>query len=142
MARVISMEKIKNIANSQTNENDQDFISPNIKKTGKTKKILGYSCDEFSGQTEDGILSFWITHDIDLYQKNMFMNMNKSLGGNQFQAFPEAAKGFLMETNFEDNTGKNKGDKTSMVVTKIDKKSLQVSTKEYQKMNLGSFMKN
>ncbi len=142
MAQVISMEKIKNLANSQVDKKNNEIVTPNIKKTGRTKKIIGYTCEEFSGQTEDGIISFWITHDINLYQKNMFLNMSKSLGGDQFQSFPDAAKGFLMETNFEDNTGKNKGDKTSMVVTKIDKKSLQISTKEYQKIDLGGFMKN
>jgi hypothetical protein len=73
----------------------------------------------------------------------MFLNMSKSLGGNQFNSIPEAAKGFMMETNFENTSnGKSKGDTTSMIVTKISKETLEINTNQYQKMNLGNFMKN
>lgn len=143
LAQVISMEKIKNLAAEHVDPDSLKSTIPKLKKTGRSKKILGYTCEEFSGKIEDGDFSFWITQDLDLFQKNMFLNMNNSLGGNPFNSIPEAAKGFMMETNFENTSeGKNRGDTTSMIVTKITKETLEINTKQYQKMNLGSFMKN
>ncbi len=138
MAQVISMSKIKEIANEENKDGSNSAIST-INKTGKSKKILGYHCEEFTTQTDEGKMSFWVTQDLKFIQKNMFLNLSKSLGGNNFKNIPMAAKGFMMEMNFE-NISKN--EKGSMVVTKISKKSKSINTKDYQMMNLSRFMQN
>ncbi|MEN8124268.1 MAG: DUF4412 domain-containing protein [Bacteroidota bacterium] len=139
IAQVISMEKIKDVAVNEENETSQmDINKPNIKKTGKSKKILGYNCDEFETITDDGKATFWITKELSIYHKNMFSNLNRSLGGDQFNNFPDAAKGLMMEMFFE---GKN-GEKNTMKVIDINKKSSEISTTGYQFMNLSKFMKN
>ena len=138
MAQIISMSKIKEIALKEEEENLKTII-PEIKKTGKSKKILGYHCEEFSTITEDGTISFWITQEVKLYQKNIFLNMNKSLGGNKFQNIPDAAKGFMMEMHYEN---KSDGETGSMIATGIFKKNKTLVTKEYQLMNLSGFMQN
>lgn len=139
MAQIISMEKIKDIADQEKLENEViDTSIPEIKKTGRTKKILEYNCEEFETVTAEGKVTLWITKDIRLFQKNMFANLNKSLGGNPFQKIPEAAKGFMMEMHFE-NT--HNGERSSMYVKSISKKAKSINMKAYQSMNLSRFMK-
>lgn len=137
MAQTISMESIKNIAIEESENNDS--TPPKIVKTGRSKKILGYHCEEFESTTEEGKMIIWITQDIRLFQKNMFANLNKSLGNNPFQNIPEAAKGFMMEMHF--NNANNK-EKSSMIVKEISKKNKTIHIKDYQLMNLSGFMKN
>jgi len=135
MAQIISMESIKDIAIEET-KND-DILIPKITKTGKSKKILGYNCEEFITKTEEGSMNLWITQDIRLFQKNMFANFNKSLRSNPFQNIPEAAKGFMMEMHMVSD----KGVKSSMYVRSISKKNKTINIKDYQLMNLSGFMK-
>ncbi|MDH3321397.1 MAG: DUF4412 domain-containing protein [Flavobacteriaceae bacterium] len=140
MAQIISMEKVKDIADQENLESDAvNDLTPEIKQTGKSKKILGYQCEEFETLIEEGKMTFWITQDIRLFQKNMFENLNTSLGGNPFQSIPEAAKGFMMEMHFESQLN---GSKTSMYVKDISKKKKTINVKDYQLMNLSGLMKN
>ncbi len=139
IAQIISMEKIKEIGIEEDQENKSSATSvPKINKTGNSKKIQGYNCEEFETQTEEGKTTMWITQDLRLFQKNMFANLSKSLGGNTFQKIPESAKGFMMEMYFQ-NT--ETGEKTSMIVKDISKKNRSINTKDYQFMNLSKFMK-
>ncbi|MCK4561418.1 MAG: DUF4412 domain-containing protein [Flavobacteriaceae bacterium] len=137
MAQTISMESIKNIAIEEV-ENKNSTPSKII-KTGRSKKILGYHCEEFESTTEEGKMTLWITQDIRLFQKNMFANFNKSLDNNPFQNIPEAAKGFMMEMHFNNA---NNEEKSSMIVKEISKKNKTIHIKDYQLMNLSGFMKN
>jgi hypothetical protein len=137
-AQVISMSKIKEIAIKEEGEELKTNL-PEIKKTGKSKKILGYHCEEFSTLTNDGTMSIWVTQDVKLYQKNMFLNLSKSLGGNTFQDIPNAAKGFMMEMHYENKSEDEKG---TMVVIGISKKTKIIHTKDYQMMNLSMFLQN
>ncbi len=139
IAQVLSMEKIKDVAvNEVEEESDIKTRKPDIKKTGRSKKILGYNCDEFETISDDGKVNFWITNELSVYHKNMFSKLNKSLGGDQFNNFPDAAKGLMMEMHFEGNGG----EKTNMKVVSINKKSSEISTAGYQFMNLSRFMRN
>lgn len=136
MAQILSMESIKNIAVEETK--GTDVPAPKITKTGKTKKILGYNCEEFKTKTENGDLTIWITQELRLFQKNMFANLNKSMGSNPFQNIPEAAKGFMMEMHSVSESGQ----KTSMYVKSISKKNKTINVKDYKLMNLSGFMKS
>ncbi|MGI9533170.1 DUF4412 domain-containing protein [Lutimonas sp.] len=136
-AQVLSMEQIKNVA---IQENLQDSVNTefqSIKKTGRTKKILGYTCKEFISKNDSNTFSFWVTEELDLFQKNMFFNLSNSLGGNSFSDVPEEAKGFMMEMNFEDANKKEKG---SMTVINIEKIEKTINTADYQLMSLGQYM--
>lgn len=137
MAQLLSMGKIKDIA-IEENEIESEITAFNsIKKTGKTKKILGYNCEEFTSQNESNKFTFWITKDLELFQKNMFFNISKSLGGNTFDDIPESAQGFMMEMHFENSSNMEKG---SMTVIDIEKSEKVIMMNEYQLMSLGQFM--
>lgn len=137
MAQVLSMDKIKNIA---IEENEKDSVETDfnsIKKTGRTKKILGHTCDEFISINESNTFSFWVTEDLELFQKNMFFNLSKSLGGNSFNTIPEEAKGFMMEMHYENSES---NETTTMTVIDIQSIKNTINMNEYQLMNLGQFM--
>ncbi|MDN3641233.1 DUF4412 domain-containing protein [Lutimonas halocynthiae] len=137
MAQVLSMDKIKNIA---IEENEKDSVQTDfnsIKKTGRTKKILGHTCDEFISTNESNTFSFWVTEDLELFQKNMFFNLSKSLGGNSFNTIPEEAKGFMMEMHYENSEN---NETTTMTVIDIQSIKNTINMNEYQLMNLGQFM--
>ena len=137
MAQLLSMSKIKNsaIAESEAEETDTAFEA--LKKTGNSKQILGYTCEEFVSENESSKLSFWVTTELTLFQKNMFFNMSQSLGGNTFGEIPSEAKGFMMEMNYEDLSSK---EKSKMQVVDIKNETKEINMMEYQRMNLGQFM--
>lgn len=137
IAQLLSMSKIKNIAEQEEVSDNTLSEFESIKKTGKTKKILGYDCEEFSSQNETNKFSFWVTQDLELFQKNMLFNVSKSLGGNTFDQIPESAKGFMMEMHFENLSNNEKG---NMTVTDIKTTGKTILMNEYQLMSLGQFM--
>jgi len=143
MAQVMSMESIKNMAmeNKEVDVKENTKEAYKVEKTGKTKKILGYTADEYASQTDEGKITYWITKDLNFYQKNMFYSLNKSMGGNNFE-LPEYAKGFMLEMYFVGTAKDNTGDTMSMVIKDIQKKNKTVTMQNYQLMNLSGFMKN
>lgn len=139
MAQIISMNKMKEIAEE---ENENEAIESEFKaieKTGNSKKILGYTCQEFIAQNNSSKIIFWITNELSLFQKNMFFNISQSLGGNTFEKIPESAKGLLMEMHFEDYSNNEKG---FMKVKDIQKLSKNILMSDYQVMNLGNLLQN
>ena len=137
IAQLLSMGKIKEIAEEENETESVNTEFNAIQKTGKTKKILGYDCEEFSSQNETNKFTFWITKELELFQKNMFFNISKSLGGNTFDQVPENAKGFMMEMHFENLSNTEKG---SMTVIDIESFEKIIMMKNYQLMSLGQFM--
>lgn len=137
MAQLLSMSKIKNSAIAESEEEETDTAFEALTKTGNSKQILGYTCEEFVSENESGKLSFWVTTELTLFQKNMFFNMSQSLGGNTFGEIPSEARGFMMEMNYEDLSSK---EKSKMQVVDIKNETKEINMMEYQRMNLGQFM--
>ena len=138
IAQVISMDKIKEIATEENQSDGLDASFEAIKKTGNSKKILGYNCQEFASENQDTKFTFWVTQELDIYQKNMFYNVSKSMGGSSFGSIPKEAKGLMMEMQFEH---KSKDERGKMMVKEIRKESKTIETEGYQFMNLSRFMK-
>lgn len=137
MAQLLSMAKIKDIAVEENEIDDDNTGFKAIKKTGNTKKILGYNCEEFMSENEINKFSFWVTKELDLFQKNMFFNLSKSLGGNTFEDIPKEAQGFMMEMGYENLSNNEKG---NMVVIDIQNEDKTIRMDDYQLLSLGQFM--
>ncbi|MBS3915326.1 MAG: DUF4412 domain-containing protein [Bacteroidetes bacterium] len=106
---------------------DSSFDFTKYKKTGNTKKILGYNCEEFKYQDKNKTQIFWITKD----------------GGDWWKAFNQVwnndnglvtAKGFEGMLLAMQMTDKKQNVNMNMEVTElnIDKPS-EMSTKDYFK---------
>lgn len=111
---------------------DIEYAHPNLAKTGRTKIILGYSCEEYKYKNEESEGFAWITKDIN-WKSDAFMSTvlqsSMSSGG--------AVRGFLMAS---ENVDLSEGEKTTYEVTEInknDKSSFSMS--DYQLTNLGVF---
>lgn len=139
IAQLLSMDTLKELSELENESDEIDTDYTDLKKSGRTKKILGYDCEEFIAENAENKFSMWVTQDLDLYQKNMFFSLNESLGGKKFSHIPDEAKGFMMEMHFEDLANDEKG---KMIVTKIDKQLKSIEPSQYQFMNLNQFMQN
>lgn len=135
IVQTMSMQAISDLEQNEAQINN----AIDIKRTGKTKRILGYACEEFISVTPDARTSMWITQELELFKKNMFYNLNKSLGGNKIN-IPDEAKGMMMEMTVESLSQNTQGDITKMTVRQIDKEGKTITLKNYQRMNLGNLM--
>lgn len=104
-----------------------------IKKTGKTKKILGYKCDEYKTEDENSIVIMWVTEDLGKKIDKTFMN-NANFSGLFMHAY--YTNGFAMEYEIEE---KDDHKKTIMTVTDIDVDNVtSIKTGDYTIMNMGA----
>ncbi len=111
-------------------DDDLDYINPYYKKSGRTKMIQGYKCDEYSFNNDEGEGSFWVTQQGDLEARNKFSAIFRS-GFN----FYGNTGGVLMEIITKDKTT---GEQNQMEVTELDHKAeVSFVPGEYHLTNLG-----
>ncbi len=105
--------------------------NPNVKRTGRTKTIAGYKCEEYQYKDEESESLIWITKDLKLSARDFFGTLFKTslyAGG--------IGWGYMMQITTTDN---KTGEKSSMEVTRVDKNSnKKFSIGDYQMTNLGS----
>lgn len=96
-------------------------------KTGKTKKILGYTCDEYLVDDEEAEVHMWISEKLGKeISKEMLSNPNAF--GAAFQ-LTRNVEGMTLEYDLVD---KNSGEKTEMIVTDLDlNRNHSISTEGY-----------
>lgn len=105
-----------------------------IKKTGRTKTILNYLCEEYKVKSEDSEGSIWITTEADV----TFLNLNQQMKGNKKfnQKWLSLGDGLVMEMDMID-TSKRKPKPIKMTCTALEKNSFTIDTSQY-----GSLYKN
>lgn len=118
---------------SKLSESPESYLSnPNVTKTGRTKTIAGYKCEEYKYNDEDTESDIWITKDLKIDTHDYFSTLFKSNLYSQGIGW-----GYMMAATTLDKTT---GDKTTMEVTKVDTHSnVTYSLNDYQITNLGSF---
>ena len=107
----------------------------NFIKTGKTKEILGYTCEQYTISNEDGDGEFWISNDSDL-QIAMALNAmsQNSKGKNSYDMPEDFPDGAILEMNFIDK----KGEGMNWIAIAINKNVRRsISTSEYSFMSFG-----
>ena len=116
---------------SKDTENDSEWHNPNYKKTGRTKMVAGYSCDEYLYEDTESEMSMWITKDMptDLYEKMFSLSAFATLN------YAGYGEGFTMEW---ETKNKNSKERSLMTVKEVDKnKQTSIKTSGYQIFNLG-----
>ena len=101
-------------------------------KTGRTKTILGYSCDEYVVEDDNSRAQMWVSPELGKQVRKKMLSNNQTFGA----AFYHAAymNGMVLEYEFLD---KDEGDKVIMQVTDIDlNKSHSISTRGYAVMSM------
>ncbi len=111
---------------------DASLTNPNLQKTGRTKKILGYTCEEYHYNDETTESKTWITNDLKLNTRDFFdalFNVGTTVRG--------IPGGYVMENTTID---KETGEKSTMKVTRVEENAnTRFSLKDYELTNLGSF---
>ena len=96
-------------------------------KTGNTKTILGYVCEEYAlnytSENENSSSSFWVANNFRLKNKTVpFLGM---------YANNPHIKGFVLEFN-----NKTQNQNTTARVTKIEDKTTKINTNEYKSIGM------
>jgi hypothetical protein len=115
--------------NNTTATSIGDYYS-NFKKTGRTKTIAGYSCEEFEYEDAESKATYWITNEMpaDLWAKMFSANMITSV-------YAGRPNGFIMETY---NEKKNSKSKSTMIVKEVNKnQAASISTVGYTFVSYG-----
>lgn len=130
---VIDMKAAANsIPEADTEENTSQETS--FKKTGKTKTILGYLCEEYHAENEETLTEVWIAKDVKINMGNAFQYISEnSKGKKNKMSYPESTpEGFMMETI---SVNKKNNEKTRMTVVELNEnKNTTVSTSGYKFM--------
>lgn len=107
------------------------LANPNVKKTGKTKTIAGYKCEEYIYSDEETESEMWITKDLKMNTQDFFGTLFKTTMYSNGIGW-----GYLMETS---SVNKQNGEKSTMKVTKVDKNAdVEFTMKDYQITNFGN----
>jgi hypothetical protein len=123
----------KSIEEENIPETQEAYLAnPNVKKTGRTKTIAGFKCEEYKYDDENSSSEVWITQDVKMNSQDFFSNLFKV---NLYsQGIPW---GYMMEATTID---KQSGEKSVMQVKRVERNlNTRFNLKEYQLTNLGSF---
>ncbi len=118
---------------AEESQSDSDDGMPDTYyKTGKSKKILGYDCDEYRYEDEEGTVELWITQDLKGKMSKEYMQ-NSAFGG--YFSYAYYSNGAVLEYIFTD---KEDGEKMTMLVNELDlNKKHSISTVGYNIMSMG-----
>lgn len=117
---------------------DQTFDTQ-FKKTGNTLEVLGYTCDEYTSESGEFNMRFWIAPTMQSQaksMKNVFLSMNKSAKVNVTN-FPHPEMGMVLQM---ESINVNTQDKFVMQATELNlNQATSFSTTGYKKLgiNLG-----
>ena len=104
-----------------------------MKKTGNTKKIAGYTCEQFTLSDEDTEGEMWMTRDLKL-ESSDFIGALFNVG--MATAGMGMGWGYLMESTL---VKKGTGEKSFMTVTKVDPNAnKKLTLSEYSITNMGN----
>lgn len=124
---MVMSTKAMEAAMKQQQMNQGNKPAAKITKTGRTKTILGYKCEEMLIET-DKKTEVWITKDAGIDVSNTFANMNKTSPSQiPNEAFTEG--GMLMEMTGYDTAGKME---VHMLITALSKESKTVNIGSYK----------
>lgn len=148
MATVMKMETVADIADDYSSDSEngnfeEHFENLKITKTGKTKTIAGYSCEQYLMENDEMDGDMWIATNFknaDLLQLSggmaQMMQQNKKL--NLPEEYIDLMRsGFMFEGTFNQKESK---EQTHMLVTDIDENGSEISLKGYKIMDMSGFM--
>ena len=125
-ATTIDPEAMAERVEAYVDEEETDMDSYKPMKTGKTKVILGYNCDEYLVEDEETEVHMWISEKLGKEMRKEWMSNQQTFGTMFTHAY--ALNGMVLEYDVYDKNG----EKSIMQVTKIDMNhSHSVSTSGY-----------
>ncbi|NJN24532.1 MAG: DUF4412 domain-containing protein [Cyclobacteriaceae bacterium] len=134
MAQIMTLDKVK-----QMSEPEAPQEETKVEKTGKTKDILGYRCEEYLLTSENTNGAVWIAPDLKVLSKSYFKSLgNANLANKQVLQDIEGMM-LEMDMNMEDEKGKPMH--MAMKAKSIDREPASYTMADYQQLNLGGMGK-
>lgn len=112
-----------------TTEEQNSKADVSIKKTGQTKTILGYSCDEFEVSATDFSGTIWVTQDAGV----QFLKMKPMKKSAFNQTWLNYAKGLVMEMTMVDKS-KRKAKHITMRCIALNKTNFTIHSQNYKSL--------
>jgi hypothetical protein len=134
IATSVDPESLAEEMEEDTEDNPEENTVSNIEpfKTGKSKQILGYKCDEYLIEDEDIEAHMWVCEELGKQIRREMLDQRNTFGAVFMHA--AYANGMVMEYEEID---KKSGDRTVMQVTEIDlNRSTTISTRAYPVMGI------
>jgi len=130
-ATTIDPEAMADLAEDYEEEEEVDMDSYKPMKTGKTKQILSYSCDEYLVEDEESEVHMWVSEKLGKEMRKEWMSNQQTFGSMFTHAY--ALNGMVLEYDVMDKDG----GKSVMQVQKIDMNhSHKVHTNGYTIMSM------
>ena len=128
--KVMGLPSMLPVASNITNpnpEDDEDY-EVTLRKTGKTKKILGYKCDEWETDEEATVTKSYIAKDFPTSWQNSFGIFLKEITPTTRR--DEMPEGMVLKS---ETKTKKKNKKSTFEVKKIIEEQLIIDNSEYEK---------
>lgn len=127
-----SMGESYDQAEKELSDSPETWLNnPNVTKTGRTRTIAGYRCEEYKYNDEQTESEIWVTRDLKLNSKDFMSTLFKTSLYSHGIGW-----GYIMAAT---SVEKSTGEKSTMEVTRVDKNShISFNMKDYAITNLGS----
>jgi hypothetical protein len=102
-----------------------------LQKTGKTKTIMGFTCEEWLSESADYVSSIWISTKMPINSPDFHKIMQQQMYKNSKILIPNAINGMMMEMQ---GTNKKTKDIFSMTCVDMIKSAIKISTAGYRTM--------
>lgn len=86
-------------------------------KTGKTKTILGYNCNEWVSESDDWTTSMWVSETMPIASQGFYEVMTETFKKQRLSMAISDMKGMMLEMN---GTSKKDGSTFSMICTEMN----------------------
>lgn len=139
MAMVMDIKKLIDQVSDKAGVNANDTPDGKITKTGKSEKILGYTCEQYKVSSDKSETLVWITNELGSgfgdYAKSMAMAMGggKATKGKGFPDMQDVANGVMLKM---ESTDTSKGELTRIEATAVDKEGKKINTSGYKMINM------
>ena len=107
-----------------------DQMDYSIEATGKTKKVAGYTCDEYLGESEDYESTIYITEGLDVDWKEVFGGMIERFAGSTYDNKAMQMNGFMLESHSQHK--KKKKDTSSWITKEVKKEGPTIINADYE----------
>lgn len=137
MAMVMDMKKMQDKMASQVKQQQAAAEDVKVSKTGRSEKILGYSCDEYKISSKEGENLVWITKELGQgmgnFSKKFSSIMNSNPRSKKVTGFEGMEEGVMLRMEFTSTDGK---DASRFEAKEVHKDGKTVSTEGYQVMKM------
>jgi len=146
MATSMDMETVVDIAADYKEEEplSEDYEDFKLTKTGESKTIAGYTCDQYLIESTEMEGDLWVANDFDRKEfRQMSAGMSQMMQQNKALKLPEEyveimGSGFMFEGTFKEKGSK---EQTHMVVKEVGNDQTDISLQGYRVMDMSKFMK-